>query len=92
MVDAVGVGDDGAAGGLAEDLRQPADRHHARVDDVPQDAAGTHGGKLVHVADEDQGGIGRDGPDELVGQHQVHHAGLVDDEHVAFQRVARRCA
>ena len=29
LVDAVGVGDDRALRGLAEDLRQPADRHRA---------------------------------------------------------------
>ena len=39
LVDPVGVGDDAAGGGLAEDLRQPADGHGAGVDDIPQDAA-----------------------------------------------------
>ena len=50
-------------------------------------------GQLVHVADQDQqAAVGGMAWTSVVGQQQVHHAGLVDDEHVAFQRVVGRRA
>ena len=43
---------------------------------------GADGRQLVDVADEQQVGPGGDGFDEFVGQDQVEHRGLVDDEEV----------
>ncbi len=87
LVDAVRVGDDGAGGRLAEDLRQRANGHDAGVDHIPQHAAGADGRELVDVADQQQRGVLGDCPDDLIGKRKVDHAGLVDDEHVAGQRV-----
>src|SRR5690606_36751961 len=44
-------------------------------------------GQLVDVADEQQVGAGGDGLDELVGQQQVQHGGLVDDDEVGVEGV-----
>ena len=48
-VDAVGVGDDRAVGGLAKDNFQPGSRHHPTGDHIPQHIACTYTGQLVGV-------------------------------------------
>ncbi len=47
---------------LPEDLRQPHDRQHPAVDDVPQHHARPDRRQLVHVAHEQEAGAGRQWP------------------------------
>ena len=51
-VDPVRVADDGALGRLAEDLGQADHRHHVGLDEIGENQARAHRGKLIHVADE----------------------------------------
>ena len=53
FIDAVGIGDDAAVGGLAEYLGQTHDRDHAAIDQTAEDHAGPDRWELVHVADQD---------------------------------------
>jgi len=47
---------------------------------VAQDFAGADGGELIDITDEQQMRSFGDGLDELVGQDDVHHRGLVDHD------------
>ena len=92
LVDAVGVDDDAALGGLAEHLGEPHHRHGARRDDVGQHLAGADRGQLVDVADDQQRGAVRHRAQQRVHQRHIHHGGLVDHQQVAFQRIAAGAA
>ena len=85
-VDPVGVYHDIALLGLPED---PGQAHHAAApgtDDVLQDAAGTHGGKLVHIPHQDQLRPDGNGHQKGVEQKLIHHRHLIDDDHILLQR------
>ena len=86
-IDAVGVDDDAAALGLAEDFVQDHHRYQARGDDIRQHAPRAHRRQLVHVAHQHQGGARGQGPDEVVHQDGVDHRGFVHHQQVGFQRV-----
>ena len=43
--------------------------------------------KLVHISNQNRGSMSRNGPLQVMAQHQVDHAGLVDDADVPFQRL-----
>ncbi len=86
-VDPVGVGDDAGLLGLAEDAREAHGRDRAAVgQQVPQHLAGADAGQLVDIADEEQVGARRNGLDQLVGQEEVQHGGLVHDDEVGVER------
>src|SRR5690606_26994533 len=87
-VDAVRVGDHTGLGGLAEHLGE-ADAGYGRVlrQQVAQDLSGAHRRQLVDVADEEQVRAGWDGLGQFVGEQQVEHGCLVDDEQVAVEGV-----
>ena len=87
MVDAVRVDDDAGLLGLAEDLGEAHPRDGAGGEQVAQDFAGADGGELVDVADEQQMRSFGDRLDELVGQDDVHHRGLVDHDQVGVEGV-----
>jgi hypothetical protein len=87
LVDQVGVGDDLRIGGLAEDARQARDRHHAAGDQVAQYVARANRGQLVHVPDKKYLRAGRHGLEQVVGQEQVEHRGLVHHQVVDVERV-----
>ena len=91
-VDPVGVDDDPALGGLAEHLGQPHDRHRAGADDVGQHLPRPDRGQLVDVADEQQGGAVRQRLQQRPHQRHVDHAGLVDHQQVAVERLRPRRA
>ena len=57
----MGVGDDAALGGLAEDLRQPDDGQLTAVEAVPQHVAAAHGRQLIRVAHQQQPGTTGEG-------------------------------
>ena len=54
LVDAMGVDDDPARGGLPEHLGEAHHRHSARADDVGQDLPRSDGWQLVDIADDQQ--------------------------------------
>ena len=82
VVDAVGVDDDAGLLGLAEDLGEAHPRDRVGGEQVAQDFAGADRGELIDVADEQQMRSFGDGLDELVGQDDVHHRGLVDHDQI----------
>ena len=59
---------------------------------VTQHGPGLHRGQLVLVAQQHQAGRGRQGVEQGGHHLQVHHGGLVHDEHVHIQRPARMVA
>ena len=85
----MGVDDDPAFGGLPEHLGQSGDRDRARPDDVAEDLTGTDRGKLIDVADQQQAGLRGNRLHHGEHQRRVDHAGLVDDEKIAIERVFR---
>lgn len=78
----MGVDDNGALPGLAEDFTERHDGDDTRIDDVLQDVPGTDGRKLVHVPHEDQGGPSGNGLEEVMHEDRVDHGSLVDDEKI----------
>ena len=89
LVDPVGVGDDGAAAGLAEDLRKAYHWDLAGIHHIPQYVSRPHGGQLVTVSHHDQPGTGGQGPEQGGHEGHVHHAHLVHNHHIRQQGVLR---
>jgi hypothetical protein len=87
LIDAVRVDDDAGLLGLAEDLGETHPGDGVGGEEVAQDFAGAHGRELVDVADEQQVRSFGDGLDELVGQDDVHHRGLIDHDQVGVEGV-----
>jgi len=85
VVDAVGVDDDARPLGLAEDLGQPHPRHAGGCEQVAEDFPGADRGELVDVADQQQVRALWDGLDQLVGQDDVHHRGLIHHDQIGIQ-------
>ena len=73
LVDAVGIDDDPALGSLAEHLGQAHDRDGARLNDVREHLAGPNRGKLIDVADDQQGGLVRHRLEQRVHEQDIHH-------------------
>jgi len=71
---------------VAFDLGQLVVRHAGRQQ-VAQHAARADRGKLVVIADEDQPHAQRDRSQQAVHQPDIDHGGLVDDQHVAIERI-----
>ena len=59
------------------------------VDEVAEDGAGLDGGELVGVADEDEPGPLAQRLEQPGHHRQRHHRGLVDDDDLDGQPVAR---
>src|SRR5208283_5261729 len=59
---------------------------YARIDNIAQHVAGTYGGELVGVADQDKGGPGGDSFEQMVGDNYVHHGSFVHDYKVGGKR------
>ena len=87
MVDRVCIGDDAAAGGLAENLRQAHGRHDAAADDIRKDVARSDGRKLVSVSHEDEPALRAHGAQQRAHERDVHHRALVENDGVALERV-----
>ncbi len=81
----MGVNDDPALGGLAEDLGQAHDRHGTRGDDVGQNLPGPDRRQLIDIADEQQRRAFRQGPKDRPHQRHIDHRGLVDDQQITVQ-------
>ena len=87
-VDPVGAADDGALGGLPEDLGQAHHGDHPAADKVGEQVARPHAGQLVGVAHQDQPALRPQGGQQAVHEGDIHHGGLVHDHRVGLQRVA----
>ena len=88
LIDRVGVHDDEALPGLAEDLRQGDRRHRAAADQIGKEISRSHGRKLVRITDQNQACLLRQGFQQAVHQKHVHHGHLIDDQRVAVQGLA----
>ena len=91
-IDPVRVDDDPTRGGLAKHLGQPGDRYRAGIDDVVENLARADRGKLIHVADQQKRRPGRDRLDERKHQRDIDHAGFVDHQQIAVERVVGAAA
>ena len=85
--DVVGVLHDEALGRLPEDLVEADRGHQPRADDLAEDVARADAGQLVGVAHHDDAAAVPQGRDEGLKQPDVHHAHLVEDDHIAFEEV-----
>ena len=83
-----GVAHDGTVRGLAVHLRQGHDGHSAAGDDVSQHLARADAGQLIGVAHQHEAAAVGQGAQQLVHEHDVDHAGLVDQHAVGVERVA----
>jgi hypothetical protein len=85
-VDPVRVGDHAGLLGLAEHAREADGGDRTAVgQQVAQHLAGADAGELVHVSDEEEMGSWGHGLDQLVGEEEVEHGGLVHDHQVGVQ-------
>ena len=87
LVDPVGVDDDQAPLGLAEDLGRGAPPRPPGADEVGEHAPGPDRRELVDVAHQDQPAVVRHRLEHVVGEDRVEHGRLVDDQQVAGERV-----
>ena len=76
LVDAVGIHDDLALGRLPEDFGEADHWHRAGWIDIGQHLAGPNRGKLVDVANDQNGGLVRHRLHERLHQHDIDHGGL----------------
>jgi hypothetical protein len=81
--------DDPRTGALAEDRREPRDRQPRALDQIREHATRSDRGQLVDVADQHDPHPRRHRTEQVVGELQVEHRALVDDEHVALEPVLR---
>jgi hypothetical protein len=58
---------------MAEELRQPDYRHYPAVNEAAQHHPRPHGRQLVHDVDQQQAGVRRQRPEEIVHQQYFHH-------------------
>ena len=70
MSDELSVGCDPASVLLSEHLIQPDDRHKVTCDDLFENCAGTYGRQLITVADQNESGLIRNRPEQLLCQMQ----------------------
>ncbi len=87
LVNAVGVDDDLAAVVLAEDLLEADHGCDPRVNHVTEEVAGADRWKLVHIADKDDGGGGRDGVEKVERQGDIEHGGFVHDDEIHLEGI-----
>ena len=87
LVDPVSVGHDQAVLGLSVDEVELHDGHGAGIDHIAQHIARAHAGKLIDIADQEKVRRWVHRLEQVVGQQQVEHAGLVHDEHIHVQRI-----
>ena len=88
----MGVVDDVAPGRLAEDGVETDQRRIGQAafdgcDYVAQHVAGADARQLIHVADQHQVRARPDGADQVLGQEQIEHGGLVHDDQVGVEGV-----
>ena len=82
LVDAVGVHDDGAPGGLAEDFGEADHGDPAAADEVGEEIARPHAGQLVRVAHQHQAAVPPQGGEQGPHEGDIHHGRLVHNDRV----------
>ena len=87
LVDPVGVHDNGALLGLAENLGESHPRHHMAAQQVVQHVARSHGRQLIRVTHQYQAAIPPHGGQQGGHQGHVHHGGLVHNDGIHPQGV-----
>ena len=87
LVDAVGAENDPACGRLTKDLGKPNHKDRLRADDIRQHLSGADRGKLVDVANDQQGRGVRRCLHQRLHQKHVDHRGLVDNQQVAVEAI-----
>ena len=83
----VGVADDGALGGLAEDLGEADHGHRPAANQVGEQVARPHRRQLVRVPHQYQAAVPPQGGEEGGHQGHVHHGDLVHNDRVHLQGV-----
>ena len=78
---------DEAALCLSEDLVQADGRHAAGVDDLAEDVARTYAGQLVGIAYHNNTAGVAQRRNERLKQLDVHHAHLVQNDHVTLEQI-----
>ena len=86
-IDPVRVDDDPTLGGLTKHLGQPRDRYRAGIDNVIKHLLWPDRGKLIDVADEQERRPSGNRLGERKHQRDIDHAGFVDDEQIAIERI-----
>ena len=81
----MGVHDDEALLGLAENFRQPHRGQHLAAEHVAEGETGAHRGQLVRVAHQHQTLALGDGQQQTVEKLHVHHGHLIHDDGVGLQ-------
>ena len=82
----MGVDDDPAGAGLAEDLGQAHHRHRPRADQVGEHLPGPDRRQLIDVADDRRRPVSGSAFSTDAHQRHVDHRRLVDDQQVALER------
>src|SRR5271155_1402162 len=87
LIDAMGIDDDPARGGLPEDLRQAHHRDGTRSDDVGQDLPGSDRGQLIDVSNYQQRRVIWNGFRKRLHQQDVDHRSFVDHEQITIEGI-----
>ena len=83
----VGVRDDPALRGLAEDRRQADGRDTRDSQEVLQDRPRPHRGQLIRVAHQEERGGEGNRLEQVVGEQDIDHGRLIHDHEVGLQRI-----
>ena len=81
----MGVADDGALGGLPEDLREANRGHPAGAQQVGEEVSRPYRGQLIGVPNQDEPAVPPEGGQEGPHQGHIHHGGLVHNDGVGLQ-------
>ena len=73
---------------LTENIFQTYNRHSARTDHILKHRACTHGRQLVHVTDENQTAAAGNCLKQMIGQADIEHRSLIDNNCFRIQRIA----
>ena len=87
LIDAMGVDDNPARGGLPEHLGEAHHRYSARADDVGQHLPGSDGRQLIDISNDQQRCVIGNCSHKRLHQQDVDHRRLVDDEQIAIEGI-----
>ena len=73
---------------LTENIFQTYNRHSARTDHILEHRACTHGRQLVHVTDENQAAAAGNCLKQMIGQADIEHRSLIDNNRFRIKRIA----
>ena len=73
---------------LTENIFQTYNRHSARTDHILKHRACTHGRQLVNVTDENQTAAAGNCLKQMIGQADIEHRSLIDNNRFRIQRIA----